>query len=304
MADASGTHGGTEVFETLMRTKRGRGVVFRSPEREGPAKLRQRAVRSLCKFIRVGAFIRVAWRYETSSEVFIWDGEVVGGVPASLQNFDWANTSPIWHNHLSGAFRVRYAKRPNTTLPFPPYSQTGVVLCATQVRNPARAKWKSNRHRPRPQWASTGKHAQQDSENHKGSAEKESTTVATLNVTTLKLEGEDEFALRRCARLNEVLAFMHEKGVGVMCLQETRHKFLKGNHEDGILYRKVENLGECFHIYLQSADERDSYNGMAIISRWPFQKVWMVSKRVMERSIPWKMGRAHCLMSIPQRGTP
>ena len=164
------------------------------------------------------------------------------------------------------------------------------MLCAVQVSNPAKAKRRSSRHRPRSHWASRGTHAQRDSENLKGSAVKESTTVATLNFTTLKLEGEDEFSLRRCTRLNEVLAFMQVRGVGVMCLQETRYNFSKEGHEDGILYRQVENLVERFHLYLQSAAARDSYNGMAIVSRHAFRKVWMVSNRVMGAEYPLEEG--------------
>ena len=119
---------------------------------------------------------------------------------------------------------------------------------------------------------------------------KENTTVATLNVTTLKLEGEDEFSLRRCTRLNEVLSFMQVRGVGVMCLKEARYNFSKEGLEDGILYRQVENLGERFHLYLQSAAAHDSYNGMAIVSRHAFRKVWMVSNRVMGAEYPLEEG--------------
>ena len=90
MADASGTCKGTEAFETLTRTKRSLGVIFRSPEREGPAKLRQRAVRALCKFVRVGAHLRVAWRhYNCCETLFVWEGEVVCEGPSYLKSVGW-----------------------------------------------------------------------------------------------------------------------------------------------------------------------------------------------------------------------
>ena len=110
---------------------------------------------------------------------------------------------------------------------------------------------------------------------------KESTTVGTLNVTTLKLEGEDEFSIRRCTRFCEILSFMVEKGVDVLCLQETRFKFSDDTCEDGVLYRKVENLGCTFHIYLQSATGGDSCNGMGIVSRRVLSRVRKVSDRIM-----------------------
>ena len=62
-----------------------------------------------------------------------------------------------------------------------------------------------------------------------------------------------------------------------MCLQETRYKFSKDVHEDGIIYRKVEYLGHRFHVYLQSVTGADSYNGMAIVSRRILGNVWKVS---------------------------
>ena len=65
MANASGAVNGTEAFETLYRTKRVWGVIFRPPVREGLAKLRQRAVRAICKIAKVGCqVLRVVWRYE------------------------------------------------------------------------------------------------------------------------------------------------------------------------------------------------------------------------------------------------
>ena len=67
-------------------------------------------------------------------------------------------------------------------------------------------------------------------------------------------------------------------------------KIRRLNH-NGILYRKVEILGECFRLYLQSTDGRDSYNGITIhavyvVGRQAFQKVWMVSNRVMGAEYP------------------
>ena len=109
MADASGAAGGTELLETFCRTKRVRGVIFRSPERREFAKLRQRAVRAICKFARLGAFIRVVWRHETSGKLSLWSGRVVDVCLARLKS-----------ESLSGLFRVRYEERPSRNAAVPP----------------------------------------------------------------------------------------------------------------------------------------------------------------------------------------
>ena len=269
MANASGAVKGTEAVEILYRTKRVRGVIFRPPVREGLAKLRQRAVRAICKIAKVGAVLRVVWRYETCSRFYLWTGRVEEVHVSLFRNESW-----------SCVLRVRYEERTNTTLPFPPYPSTGVVLCAVQVSNPAKVVRKIVCHRAKPR-ALRGMHAQRESVNIQCSAVKKSTTVGTLNVTSLKLEGGDEFSILCCSRLCQVLSFMIEKGIDILCLQETRFKFSEDGLEDGSLYRQVGSLGHCFHIYLQSATGQDSYNGMGIISLRALAKVWKISGRVM-----------------------
>ena len=81
---------------------------------------------------------------------------------------------------------------------------------------------------------------------------------------------------------------MVEKGIDVLCLQETRFKFSDDTCEDGVLYRKVENLGCTFRICLQSAiyapavsDRGYSYNGTGIVSRRVLSRVRKVSDRIM-----------------------
>ena len=109
MADASGVVEGTEILETLYRTKRVLGVLFRPRAGKGFAKLRQRAVRAILKMAKVGALIRVVWRHETCSRFLLWKGKV--------EEVRWAL---MRSDSMSGVLRVRYEERTNTTLPFPP----------------------------------------------------------------------------------------------------------------------------------------------------------------------------------------
>ena len=70
---------------------------------------------------------------------------------------------------------------------------------------------------------------------------------------------------------------MIEKGMDILCLQETRLNFLRTASR----MAHSRSLGHCFHIYLQYATGQDSYNGMGIISLRALAKVWKISGRVM-----------------------
>ena len=51
-------------------------------------------------------------------------------------------------------------------------------------------------------------------------------SVGTLNVTTLKLKGEDEFSVRKCGHLYEVINFMDTKGIHILAYRKRGTDFL------------------------------------------------------------------------------
>ena len=81
------------MFETLTRTKRARGVLFRPPQRRGPAKLRQRVTRALIKSVRVGSRLHVVWRYFTSENMFLGAGRM----PHKKHNPAKCSEHKKWH---------------------------------------------------------------------------------------------------------------------------------------------------------------------------------------------------------------
>ena len=156
----------------------------------------------------------MVWRYGYSDDLKLWEGVV---------------------ERWLGLWRIRYTERPRETLPFPPLSPL-IVLCAARVFKPFSLSSRKKRHRK--SRALSGKRALHDSEGPRGPAVKGKLNVATLNVTSLKLKGEDEFSLRKCGHLYEVLNFMNMKGINILGMQETRYRF-SSSEKSEVLCRKV-----------------------------------------------------------------
>ena len=279
MADASGPRESTEIMNLLSRSTLDRGVLFYpSVGKSRPAKLRARSLRQLARQMSSGCELAVVWRLENTSDFKLWEGVVERWSPFRAG-----------YPRNDGRWRVRYAQRPRETLPFPPYNPV-VVLCAARLRVPRDVCRKKKRHRKSRK--QSGKRFLRDSEGPRDLAVKKMLSIATLNVTTLKLKGDDEFSLRKSAHLYEVIGFMNRKGVHILCMQETRYRFSSTEMAE-VLHRKVRYRKTDYHLYLTSARAKDAYNGMGVISSTPLINVSKLTERIMVSEFEMEDGVGH-----------
>ena len=272
MADASGAQESTRIMNLLLRSTLDRGALFR-PHKGGrsPAKLRARSLRQLLLRMEKGARLAVVWRYGYSDDLKLWEGVV---------------------ERWLGLWRIRCTERLRETLPFPPLSPL-IVLCAARVFKPFSLSSGKKRHRK--SRALSGKRALHDSEGPRGPALKGKLNVATLNVTSLKLKGEDEFSLIKCGHLYEVFNFMNMKGINILGMQETRYRF-SSSEKSEVLCRKVQYRNSEYFFNLITARAKDAYNGMGIVSSMPMSKVFRVSKGSWLVNLRWKTELGQLLM--------
>ena len=107
----------------------------------------------------------------------------------------------------------------------------------------------------------------------------------------IKIKGGDLFSIRSCVRLKEILTFMSSKSIQVLGLQETRFRFDSRLFGE-ILRQQPEDMDVTYYLYFSSATSDRSYNGMALVSTFPLEKVRVISERIMTAQFPWENGNA------------